>query len=365
LTYVLEIARPLSLGLIVLVGASAAPSRSPSGKLAVEATRNTWRDGSPVESGGENYPTDIYVVDVAQRRIRNLTRDERTEYCWSWLSGAQAIVFASVPSDRMKRGPTHIDVVNADGTRRHRVASGTGFLCPTLAPDGRRILFVAEGARQRGLWIMQADGTRKKRLTRSHESPYEASWSPNGEWIVFVRELPRSRSDIFVINADGTGLHRLTRTEAAESEPAWSPDGQRIAFIRGAGPWGLPFTMRRDGTSVKRLAPTGHNGSPGWLASARVFYWDADDEKWWSVDAEGSEKRRPLAAGTRVGDQLFDRKRQRFETLSPDGVWVAFDTYGPRGGRRIWVAHTDGTHRQLVAPKICACFRLALDWAPK
>src|SRR5439155_14987308 len=145
----------------------------------------------------------------------------------------------------------------------------------------------------------------------SHES--DASWSPNGKRIVFVRELPRNRSDIFVINADGTGLHRLTRTEAAESEPAWSPDGERFAFIRGDGPWSLPFTMRRDGTIVKRLASTGHNSSPGWLAGGRVFYWNADDERWWSVDAEGSGKRRPLAVGTRVGDQLLQRRGQYFE----------------------------------------------------
>ncbi len=194
----------------MIVGASAAPSPSPSGKLGVQATRNTWRDGSPVESGGENYPTDIYVVDVGRRHVRNVTRDERTEYCWS---------------------------------------------------EGRRILFVAEGVRQRGLWVMQADGRHKRRLTQSHES--DASWSPDGKRVVFVRELPRNRSDIFVINADGTGLHRLTRTEAAESEPAWSADGERIVFIRGVGPWGLPFAMRRDGTSVKRLASTGHDSSRG------------------------------------------------------------------------------------------------------
>jgi len=245
----------------VIVGASAAPSPSPSGKLGVQATRNTWRDGSPVESGGENYPTDIYVVDVGRRHVRNVTRDERTEYCWRWLPSGQAIVFASVPNDRMKAGPTHIDVVNRDGARRRRLASGTGTLCPRLSPEGRRILFVAEGVRQRGLWVMQADGRHKRRLTQSHES--DASWSPDGKRVVFVRELPRNRSDIFVINADGTGLHRLTRTEAAESEPAWSADGERIVFIRGVGPWGLPFAMRRDGTSVKRLASTGHDSSRG------------------------------------------------------------------------------------------------------
>lgn len=225
-------------------------------------------------------------------------------------------------------------------------------------------MFIREDKRRRGLWVMRADGTDQKRLTQSRESTFEASWSPNGKRTVFVRELPGNRG-IFAINADGTGMHRLTRTGGEDTQPAWSPDSQRIAFIRSLGAyhiWSLPFTMRRDGTSVRRLASTGNDSSPGWLASGRVFYWDADHERWWSVDAEGSGKRRPLAAGTRVGDQVLQRRGDyfEFEALSPNGVWVAFES-----GVRIWVAHTDGTQRRLVTRKVCACWRLGIAWAPK
>jgi hypothetical protein len=50
----------------------------PTSKLAVEAMHLTWPDGSQVESGGDHYPSDIYVVDVNGKHVRNLTHDAPT-----------------------------------------------------------------------------------------------------------------------------------------------------------------------------------------------------------------------------------------------------------------------------------------------
>ena len=97
--------------LVAFATAACAGGRSANhvltGTIGVLGFHSKWPDGSDVESGGLNYPTDIYVVDVVRRRVRNVTRDERTEYCWSWLGDGRRIVFASVPSDRMKTGKEH------------------------------------------------------------------------------------------------------------------------------------------------------------------------------------------------------------------------------------------------------------------
>jgi len=276
-------------------------SDAPTGTIAVLATHSKWQDGSYLESGGLDYPTDIYVVDVVRRRVRNLTRDERSEFCWSWVRRGRGIVFASVPNDRMKPGPATIDVVTANGRRRRRLVSSEGVLCPTLSPDGRRISFVVERGRQRGLYVTRIDGTHKKRLTRSLESP-RATWSPDGKQILFLREFRRVRgSDIYVINADGTGLRRLTRTKRDREQPAWSPDGQNIAFIRSVGLWSLLFTMRRDGTNVKRLMrTTASASSPTSISNGRVAWQvNRNRERWWAADASGATAPRPLPLPTR------------------------------------------------------------------
>src|SRR6266446_1774126 len=104
------VARLLAVG---LVSASLSVSCGqtgglPTGKLVVQAMHTTWPDGSPVEHGGRNYPTDIYVVDVHGKHIRNLTHDDPTNYLIGRLPGGRGILYESVPSDRMRAGRSGI-----------------------------------------------------------------------------------------------------------------------------------------------------------------------------------------------------------------------------------------------------------------
>jgi Tol biopolymer transport system component len=46
--------------------------------------------------------------------------------------------------------------------------------------------------------------------------------------IAFVSK-PGGQADIFVTNADGTGRRRLTNNAAKDIGPTWSPDGTKIA----------------------------------------------------------------------------------------------------------------------------------------
>ena len=59
---------------------------------------------------------------------------------------------------------------------------------------------------------------------------YWPAWSPDGKRIAFTSNRD-GNYEIYVMNADGTGLRNLTRHPAQDNYAAWSPDGKRIAFI--------------------------------------------------------------------------------------------------------------------------------------
>jgi TolB protein len=98
---------------------------------------------APHESGGVNYPSDVHVVDVDGRHLRNLTHDHASNGYANWTPDGKRIIFASHRSNTEK-GPSHIYAINADGSRRRRLTSATGGDKPALSPDGRRIAFVVE-----------------------------------------------------------------------------------------------------------------------------------------------------------------------------------------------------------------------------
>jgi TolB protein len=55
------------------------------------------------------------------------------------------------------------------------------------------------------------------------------SWSPDRFRLVFESRR-HGRAPLYIINADGTGERRLTRNGADDTHPAWSPDGSTIVF---------------------------------------------------------------------------------------------------------------------------------------
>src|SRR5439155_2040177 len=97
------------------------------------------------------------------------------------------------------------------------------------------------------VWAIDADGTDLTRLTHSPGPDFDPSWSRDGMRIAFRSERS-GESEIWVMNADGTRQRRL----AAGLSPAWSPDGSLIAF---SGRAGLSM-IRPDGTGLRALAHT-------------------------------------------------------------------------------------------------------------
>jgi TolB protein len=56
------------------------------------------------------------------------------------------------------------------------------------------------------------------------------AWSPDGKQVAFTTNRD-GNYEIYVMNADGSDPRNLTRHRGQDNFPAWSPDGKRVAFV--------------------------------------------------------------------------------------------------------------------------------------
>jgi Tol biopolymer transport system component len=76
-------------------------------------------------------------------------------------------------------------------------------------------------------------------------------WSPDGRRVAYVAPGPGGQSDLFVADADGTHRARLTRSRASEAAGTWSPDGRRRIVERD----GRLFAIGADGRNERFRRP--------------------------------------------------------------------------------------------------------------
>ena len=69
---------------------------------------------------------------------------------------------------------------------------------------------------------MSAGGNGFRRLTRSTAGDLAPVSSADGRKIAFT-SLRDGNAEVYVMNADGSGLRNLTRSPWAEASAAWSP----------------------------------------------------------------------------------------------------------------------------------------------
>jgi TolB protein len=92
---------------------------------------------------------------------------------------------------------------------------------------------------------MAPDGGDVQQVTTASSGDTDASWSPDGRWIVYSSDydgLPVSK--IFVISANGGQPIRATRDKTCyDGAPSWSPDGEWIAFESHPGGEDIPTAL--------------------------------------------------------------------------------------------------------------------------
>ncbi len=222
----------------------------------------------------------------------------------------------------------------------------SGSTSPAWSPDGRQIAFVSSGeaiVEEQGdveIYVMNADGGDRRRLTHDDIHDATPAWSPDGQRIAFAHTPGLGTEDadgvIVVMNVDGTGRVEITHHAEApgvifDSHPAWSPDGTRIAFTRATftssiEPHLAIYTIDPNGRGERLLIEDA--AEPAWSPDgSRIVFTSTRDrygETCFHECSPSGEIYVARADGTNPHRLTTSQADDRSPSWAPDGRHIAF-----------------------------------------
>ncbi len=202
---------------------------------------------------------DLYTVDLDGRDLKPFLPAPGYDAEATVAPNGKWLVFTSERS-----GDVDLWRADLDGRNLRRLTDGVGYDGGAVfSPDSKLIAWrtnyptdAAAAEKYRGLlkqhlvepmamdiWVMEADGGRKRQVTRLPGAAFAPIFTPDGRAIVFAsnhhdRDGKGRAFDLFRINLDGTGLERLTWSGLFNSFPHFSPDGRKLLWVSGRQPRG-------------------------------------------------------------------------------------------------------------------------------
>lgn len=274
---------------------------------------------------------DIFYREARGQALRRLVDDPARDEDPVLSPDGRWVVFCS---ERRGHPDLWILDLRAPGPPRLLLDSDAMEDQPAFSPDGGRIAFVGTAEGNADIYVapfrpettIRMDAATN--LTRSPGGDFRPAFSPDGVRIAFSsdRDSPatgpsvaRSRKgDVYVMAADGSSLRRLTRSGEWNGSPAWLPDGTTIVFsaaridldahVTGKGgitarlmkiavddPDGAPLALTPDGVTALSPAP---------MPDGRIAYSRREGPfvptRGWSIaslDGDGRDSRSETSAG--------------------------------------------------------------------
>jgi dipeptidyl aminopeptidase/acylaminoacyl peptidase len=271
---------------------------------------------------------------------------------------------------------------------------------PQLSPDGQQILYTrtwidgVNDKRESALWLMNADGTRNRFLTKGSD----ASWSPDGTRISYLAPGEPGGAQIFVRWMDAEGAtSQITRLSEAPGSVRWSPDGTHLAFqmqVPQREPWALDmppapkgakwtepprvvtkvkyradrqgfvpdgfshlFVVSADGGTPRQVTSGDWNhGSGVWTPDGKALLFSANRvDDWEYAWRESDIYRADVASGT-IAQLTTRRGPDGNPTPSPDGRYIAYTGYDSTNATwqdaALYVMNADGSNVRVLTPEL-------------
>jgi WD40-like Beta Propeller Repeat len=252
-------------------------------------------------------------------------------------SGPPGIAFVAKPDG-------YVYTVRADGRGLRRLSGEKDWGAEKIAwsPDGSRIAVASAKVPSSeryssSLVVLDADGASPRRLALLRPDQVDVRWKGN-ETIQVLEHRPsrttivRLGSEIWVMNANGSAKRRLGEAPLTHTGPDWSPDGRSLAYQADADDDCLDelYVIAASGGHPRKLLETDYIHDIAWQPGrrkARVV----------GTPPPSPGRRKPVRTfsyeltqgSVRLADVRLlrrfpsDEERPRLADLSPDGSLLA------------------------------------------
>jgi Tol biopolymer transport system component len=260
----------------------------PNGLIAAGCAR--WSpDGSVIATCGapDGVGSTLLVDPLTGTVLNELFPPDPTLFlaCYVWSPDGTGLACENFqpPADPSRGGLYTVRASDGGDIQQMTSNPGGSDCLGDFSPGGTQVVFsrmdpTRPPSADNALFVVNVDGSGLRQITPwgFPNQDCAASWSPNGDWILFDSRKGRAVSLIYVVHPDGTDLHPIPLVGVSSPyfafQPTWSPDGNKFVFGlvtgRGRGPFqeGI-YTANADGSNVQPISiapPGGSEDSPDW-----------------------------------------------------------------------------------------------------
>jgi tricorn protease len=315
---------------------------SPDGRKIVYSP--LWRDFRSEKRYQGGWANDLYIFDLTNPSVEQITNDPRTDRDPMWIGGG--IYFNS---DRSGTFNLYRYEIATKQTRQLTHYKDWDVRWPSADADGQIVyesagelhIFDTRSDQDRALTILvPADiTTTRPHAVNAADSIEGSALSPGGERLAIV-----ARGDVFSVPVEHGVTRNLTQSSNAhDREAAWSSDGKRLAYVSDRSGEEEIYVQAQDGNSAAIAVTSG--------STARYYapVWSGDDKRIAFADNRNRILVVEVASKKRIAiaeDPINIAQDYRW---SPDGQFLAYTLNQANNFSSVFVwSAADGTSHRVT-----------------
>jgi serine/threonine protein kinase len=265
--------------------------------------------------------------------------------------GTGQIAFASNRNSRLPQ----IWIINTEGKEERQITNIPEGACqPAWAPDGKQLIFISPCERNEDTYPgsamflipdVDAEAIEVIPMPTVPGGDYDPAWSPDGTKIAFTSLRETNSPRIFVMDVDDKSVRAVTELFIRSLQPVWSPMSDSLAYVIEEGV-GQIVILRPDGKIDELLQKPleASDMHPDWSPDGKAIVFtryplQGSPPSLMAVSLENTEDRKQFPVYT-------GPIPMREAKYSPDGIWLAFESWAKGGNHEISIMTANGASQR-------------------